>query len=312
MAVDSDPTSGAVAVPGAIGALDSRPDPPNSRPPPHERWRRVAATVAVLAAVATAAGAYLASRPGENAPAPAPATATGMPLAQQIVGFWKGRDAAFPDSIVFRADGTVLLVSQPEDLTGRRPARTGSYRVAGDVLKLSGAGLGSLCDRTYAVDRLVQGWIRLTQEPPGPGPCSAAPPTAPFTLLRLSPSSQGGLADPPLPLTEIEPVRTTNPLYGTWLMAGTGQLMVVSHTGPPPAVTYRLDARGTIDSAAQDVGELTVVGAGRVVLHDVSRSACDTTLRSVAAGFYAITAHVESDPCRRFAGETALTWVLIQ
>lgn len=57
--------------------------------------------------------------------------------------------------------------------------------------------------------------------------------------------------------------------------------------------------------------DLTVTSVEQV--GDVLEAGCpDTILQNVSAGFYSFTAQVESDPCHRLGGQTALTWTRLQ
>ncbi len=290
---------------------------PSGAPSPRarDRARRCAAVTTAVVVMAVGVGCLLWSRRTDPPPSVVESHAIGTPLTEQIVGFWKGVDGAVPDAVVFRPDGSVVPVVGADQLLSPARSDGGTYRVDGDTLVVShGVLTRAGCDGTFTVRRLAEGWIRLTQMPSGP--CTPTDLLPPFTLLRLSPVSRGGLAHPGPPPSSSEPVVTTNPLHGAWVLQGSGLVLVVGRTAAPPPVSFRLDAGGTVDTAPQDQGDLTVTTPGRVVLHSdtspTTPSCGDTVLGAVEAGSYAFTAQVLADPCHHFAGQATLSWTLVE
>jgi hypothetical protein len=284
-------------------------DGPNRR----RRWVAVVAAVAVAAAVV----GVLWGRRAQPPPRPA----TGASLADEILGVWRGSAGL---SLVFHADGTTLFFNLSEGVLhpsnplqpgpSQLIAQTARYRVSGDNLVLSMQDPSARsCEYTFTASRPVKGQVELSPVSQiGPG-CVTDVLSSPFGMVRISPASPAGLDLKVAADSSPTPVFDTNPLYGVWLLKGTGTVLAVDSTGARVAVAYRVDHNGTIDGEADDGGDLTVPAAGQVVMKSLTHSSCgDTTLTSVSAGDYSFTATVVTDPCNRFAGQTSLQWLRIQ
>jgi len=288
------------------------PDPtPDATARRRRRWVAAVAAVAVAAAVV---GAIWVRRPQ---PPPRPA---GPTLSQEIVGVWRGNAAI---SMIFRADGTERLFTLAEGVLvtwgsfgpdGRLLADTARYRVNGDTLAMSMLeGTPQSCEYTFTAASQQEGQLDLTPvSQVGPG-CSPGQALAqPFTIVRISPASPAGVALAPQPDNNVTPVTSTNDLYGVWLLQGAGVVLVVG-SASGTAIEYRIDQKGTIDTAADNSGSITIPKIGQVQLTSLEPRGCaDTTLTNAAAGDFSFTATVITDPCNRFAGETTLHWLRIQ
>ena len=169
------------------------------------------------------------------------------------------------------------------------------------------------CENTFTAHSQGEGRVELTPVSQiGPG-CVTDALSSPFTIVRISPASQAGLALDVAADNTVAVVSNTNSLHGVWLLKGAGVVLAVDGTGARAAVAYRIDHKGTIDSSADDRGDLTVPAPGQVVLKSLDPGTCaDTTMQNTSAGDYSFTATVLTDPCNRFAGQTSLHWLRIQ
>jgi hypothetical protein len=291
-----------------------RPDHgPGSDARRRRRW--VAAVAAAVAAGVAAAvvGALWVRRPQ---PPPQPA---GPTLSQEIIGVWHDNSSL---SMVFHSDGTQRFFSVAEGVlfpAGTYPTGPGQviserarYQVSGDNLVMSMQDpTGQACDYRFTATRPAEGRVDLTPvSQTGPG-CVTDTLSSPMTIVRISPASPAGLNLTVAADTALTPVRAWSDLYGVWLLKDTGILFAVG-AGINPAVPYRIDHNGTIDSIPHDSGDLTVPTPGQVVLKSTDRSCGDTVLNEATAGDYTFTATVVTDPCHRFAGQTSLHWLFIQ
>lgn len=281
------------------------------------RRRPWVAAVAALAVAAAVVGALWVRRPQP----PPPQLTTGVPLAAEIVGVWHSNSSL---SMVFHADSTARFFTVAEGVLfppgtyqtgpGEVISEKARFRVSGDTLVMSMQdATARSCEYTFTATRLGDGRVDLTPVSQiGPG-CVTDALSSPFTMVRISPASPAGLDLSVAADSELTPVTGTNPLYGVWLLKGTGTLLAVDSTGVSAAVPYRIDHNGTIDTAPDDSGGLTVPAAGQVVLKGIAPTTCgDTTLKSVSAGDYSFTATVVTDPCNRFGGQPSLLWLRIQ
>lgn len=269
---------------------------PTDRPSRQRQWVAAVMTLAVAAAVV---GALWVRRPD---PPPAP---VGMSLAEQLGGVWLG--VGDPRLVtVFHADGTVLSFSDAEGLLHPGlytlpPGFIGSatrYRVNGNTLVLTTPdGNGRSCDFTFTGRSQGDGQVELTREGQVAPSCDAGAASSPSTIVRISPASPAGLAHTVAADSTMSEVSTTNPLHGTWLLKGTGLILVVGVTGSAPAVDYRIDRTGTIDSAADDDGTLKVLKVGQVVLQSLNPGRCADTLALTPDGGHGVMRLVDLPRC---------------
>ena len=278
------------------------------------RRRRWVAGIAAVAVAAAVVGAIWVRRPQ---PPPRPA---GPALSEEIIGVWRGNAGI---SMTFRADGTERFFTIPEGLlftwgafgpNERLLTDTGRYRVNEDTLAMSMLeGTPQACEYTFTAATQQEGEVDLTPvSQVGPG-CSPGQALAqPFRIVRISPASPAGLALTAQPDANVTPVTSTNDLHGVWLLQGTGVVLVVN-SSYGNAVDYRIDQKGTIDTAADNAGSITIPKIGQIQLKSLDPPTCaDTTLTDAAAGDFSFTATVLTDPCNRFAGQKTLHWLRIQ
>jgi hypothetical protein len=141
----------------------------------------------------------------------------------------------------------------------------------------------------------------------GSGCTSTSEPPALST--RLSPSSEAGRKLRPKS-DRGQPVSDITQLNGVRLLKGTGLLLASDLTAGAGAADYFLDDDGDIDVAPDAKGSLAVATDGRITL--TSTGCAETVLENAQATgidtLSAWTVTVVSDPCKRFSGETVLTW----
>ncbi len=285
--------------------------PLHRKPSPRRRfWVAAAAVLAILVVVGAMTWARR-SQPPRPAEGSSPA----------VVGVWKGIDPAFAFMVVLRADGSLQSYSLSNGLLSRSSvsgstytvdAGTGRYRVSGQTVEIANAeDPGRDCAYGFTGQWIADGQLRLTQASESGTDCGS--PLPPVTLIRVSPASPVGVTYTAAATSPLSTATVTNQLAGAWLLRGTGVLLAVGWTIPPAGVQYSLDGRGTIDTAAEEHGVLTVPSPGRILLTSLEPSACQPiVLQAASAGDYALTARVEADSCHRFHGQADLTFTRLQ
>jgi hypothetical protein len=273
-------------------------------------WMVAAAVLALVAIVGVVAVT------GTSPPRPAEGVPSGS-----VVGVWKGTDTAYPFIVVLRADGSLQSYSLSNGLLDKSSVSgstftadvgNGRYRVIGGQVEIMNAeDPGRDCEYGFTGQWIADGQLRLIQASQAGTDCGS--PLPPVNLIRVSPASQAGAAYSAAATSPLYPVAGTNQLDGAWLLRGTGVILAIGWTLPSAGVPYSLDQKGTIDTAADDHGLITVPAPGRIVLTSAQPSPCATTvLKAASAGDYALTARVEADRCHRFAEQTDLTFTRLQ
>lgn len=280
--------------------------------------RLIAAAAAAVVVLGGVLGAFAVSRRTNSLAPAAP-----LPVGGDI-GVWKGIDAAFPYIIVLRADGTVQAYSLSNGLLSRTSvsgstfipldASAGRHRVINNTLELTDVvGPDKDCNYGFVGEWVGDGRARFTEVSQTGPECGSDPPRPPFFMVRVSPVSPAGLSYSATATGTLNTVTDTNELAGTWLLQGSGVILAIGWTLPLTGVQYSIDHKGAIDSAADDNGLITVPSPGRIVLTTGNDSACGPiTLDAASVGDYAMTAHVEADPCHRFAGQEGLALTRLQ
>jgi hypothetical protein len=285
------------------------------------RRRRIMLAAAVLLLVAGVVGGTLWLRRPTTAPA-VPSGPSGWGT-QDGVWLLVSQSAQAPDAMAsVRAAGTESDFSGAQPLVHPvTPALAWPWRMEGPNYVLDWVDQqGQLCRSTAA--RHDQGVGRsdfdsATLEGPGCGSATSMPPLSAF---RLSPVSEGSIEatrqvlDARSGNTVTAPVTDSVQLVGIWLLAGTGVLLA-SDEATGAGSDYLLDDDGDIDRNRDAHGQLTAGNDGRITL--TSPACADTVLTgAVLRGATAMTelvlsATVAADPCDRFGGRTALTWIRV-
>lgn len=289
------------------------------------RSRIILAAAAVLLLVAGVVGgtAWL-RRPPTTAPA-VPSGPSGWGTQD---GIWfltaqSSQSGQFPDALAsVRAAGTESDFPGAQPLVHPvTPAPAWPWRMEGPNYVLDGTDQqGQLCRSTAA--RHDQGVGRTdfdsaTLEGPGCGGTTSGPPIGAFRLSPVSEASVEGarqVLDARSGNTVTAPITDPVQLDGIWLLAGTGVLLA-SDEANNGGSDYLLDDDGNIDTSPDDRGQLTVGSDGRITL--ASPGCADTVMaNTVLRGATAmtdlvLTATVVADPCNRFGGQTALSWIRV-
>ena len=266
----------------------------------------LAAAAVLLLIVAVAAGTLWLRRPAPTVPA-APQGLGALPAITFNV------DAGGSNLTAVRPDHTMTNYPSARDLVHPVPGGwTLGWRVDGNMMINDGVDpQGRACRATGPWRAESDGVIVYdTAALEGPGcPGTSLPPA---TSTRLSPASDAGRN---LPETGSDPtVSVTDPvqLNGVWLLRDTG-LLLASDEVTNNGADYLLDDDGDIDRAPDAQGRLAVGADGLVTL--TSPSCADTklghpVLHGTSVGS-TLTMTVEDDPCKRFGGNTVLTWIRV-
>jgi hypothetical protein len=292
------------------------------------RSRIILAAAAVLLLVAGVVGGTVwLRRPDTTAPAvPSGPSGWGTQDGMWFLSAQSGQSSQSgqpPDALAsVRAAGTESDFPGAQPLVHPvTPAPAWPWRMEGPNYVLDATDQqGQLCRNTAA--RHDQGDGRTdfdsaTLDGPGCGGATSAPPSGAFRLSPVSEASVEGarqVLDARSGNTVTAPMTDPVQLDGIWLLAGTGVLLA-SDEADSGGSDYLLDDDGDIDRNPDVRGRLTVGSDGRITL---TSSACadtvmaNTVLRGATAMTeLVLTATVDADPCNRFGGQTALTWIRV-
>lgn len=295
------------------------------------RPRRSHIIVAAAAVFLLVAGVVGGSAWLRRAPTTAPAVPSGPSGWGTQDGLWflssqsgpSSQSGQPPDALAaVRAAGTESDFSGAQPLVHPvSPAPAWPWRMEGPNYVLDSTDQqGQLCRST--APRYDQGDGRTnfdsaTLDGPGCGTATSGPP---ISAIRLSPVSEASvegarqLLDARSGNSVTAPMTDPVQLDGIWVLAGTG-VVLASDEATGGGSDYLLDDDGDIDSAPDVRGQLTVGSDGRITL--TSSGCADTVMVNAALrGATAmtelvLTATVAADPCNRFGGRTALTWIRV-
>jgi hypothetical protein len=227
-------------------------------------WEVAVAACAVVALVLAATALWRTSRTQTMPAVPVPTPSTAPVSARDLVGAWMVDEADSNGHVwYFTADGRWTTANTPAEHLDLA-ADLSAYSVEqGNIV---------VFESCRAVDDLdAEGRMSLTPQPIREA-CPWATGTArPF--VRLSPASPAGRAllrhpfvyasQPPTPVDSVAD------LVGTWMLRGTGTMLVVTDLGQGRG-QYVADDDGDAWSAPDERGTLTV-GADGVTLHPTVR-----------------------------------------
>lgn len=271
------------------------------------RWDWAVAACAVLALV-IAMTALWRTRVEEPLPAtPPPTTITPADLA----GVWLV-DVGDSDGYLwqFTADGKLDMTNSPEQYVDLLRV-LGEYTLgADDVLAFHSDPVP--CRATVR----LAGEGRMTLTPiVGQENCDLFKNDVWWPFTRVSPASVAGTAmvkSPNLlaghPDTPATPAVSTDDLVGTWLLQGTGTILVVITDPSSPDGRYTLDDDGDGAISPDQRGTATVRSDGGVVLRPSEGAPCDTVYSTAATTGTTLEAELADSSCGRIGG-TRDTWI---
>ena len=281
--------------------LEERIHPTTPRVPRHRPWQLAVAACAVTALVLAATALW---RTGADETLPASPSLTPADLA----GVWMVDGGQSGGHLWhFTPDGRRTTTDNPEEYFAL-DEDLGPYTLgAGDVFTLSE---DANCPAT--VHLAPEGTMTLTGLSES-SDCGIFTSGEKWRLIRVSPVSLSGAtltkhpaAGPAFPAAEPE---TMSELAGTWLLRGTGTLLVLRTTSPRSA-DYVLDDDGDGPAAADQHGTATLLADGGLVLHPTEgdEQGCDTEYQRVLTSEIRFEAELADSSCGRVGGAQS-TWV---
>ena len=245
----------------------------------------------------------------ETLPAAPSLTSAPSLTAADLAGVWMVNETDSSGHLWhFTADGRRTTTNNPEDYLALEQDLDPISVGAGDVLTIP--GLGNDCRAT--VNLVPDGTMTLTPLG-GASACKVLTSDEEWRFIRVSPMSRAGaaLTEHPNPKPSIpaaEPADTSE-LAGTWLLRGTGTMLVLRDSSSN-AGEYVLDDDGDVPTFADQRGTATLRPGGGLVLHPTNggEQGCDTVYDRVLTTGNTLKADLAATSCGRPGGVNG-TWI---
>ena len=282
--------------------LEEHIHPTSPRVPRNRPWQLAVAACAVTALVLAATALW---RTEVNETLPASPSLTPADLA----GVWMVNEATSAGHLWhFTADGQRATTNNPEEYFALEQDLEWFSIGAGDVFTIP--DMEDDCRAT--VHFAPEG--TMTLNPLGEAnDCEMFTSDRVWRFVRLSPVSLAGatLTEHPYVWPSIpaaEPVHVRE-LAGTWLLRGTGTILVVRYTSPDEA-EYVLDDDGDGPTLADERGSASLRPDGGLVLHPTEGAdqGCDTVYEGVLTTGNTLETQLAETSCGR-AGAVSGTWI---
>jgi hypothetical protein len=208
----------------------------------------------------------------------------------------------------FTADGRRTTTNTPEEYLALEQDLEPISIGAADVLTIP--ALGNDCRGTVQLG--PEGTMTLTPLG-GATACKILTSDEEWRLIRVSPMSPAGAAltghPNPKPSTPTAAPADMSELAGTWLLRGTGTLLVVRDSSSN-ASEYVLDDDGDVPTLADQRGTATLRPDGGLVLHPTKggEQGCDTVYERVLTTGNTLKADLAATSCGRPGGVSG-TWI---
>lgn len=234
--------------------------------------------------------------------APAPATG-GLKLAD-LVGVWRVVDDP-PTTTwwlwTFTADGRVSFTKSAKGWLDPE-AESRPFRIQEGKVFITVDG----CEESFTPDRSAEGRLTLVTA----AVSSCAPESEMWELIRISPASVAGTQMRAEPSGPSVAVKDVDWLRGSWLLEGTGTILLVDRAAPDAAITYLLDDEGDVLGTPDQLGTVLFRPDGSVVFRNGAAGGpgCDIVFDQVVARYRTLYTRVATSSCMRFSGATD-TWL---
>lgn len=268
----------------------------------HRKERRGRLWQAAVAACAVT-GVVLGALALRSDPEPRTVPASPPPLTlNQLAGLWAntGDGPGLLWLWYFTEDGRMTTVGPAAGLISDEPWVDWTVRPAPGGFTLDRTENGERCHFDASASMTAAGRMTATLTTTTPD-CDDAAIAQDWGFVRISPvSAAGATLDSGLPTLEPKPVSSTSDLDGTWLIRGTGRLVVVVYE------RYRVLDLG--EPAAAENGSLSQTKAGSFVFTPKDDPDCPTTYASAVTRGSTVALELAGNSCGRL-GQATETWV---